>query len=217
MSNATDEPRRSQFWALYLTRFAGSFGFMTVLTLLPDYIDALGATGVTIGLFITALELARTAGIVPLGWAGDRYSKRLLLVGSLLVSALAYLAFARVTTIPGFLVARFLQGLGLTGTGLLSLALVGELAPNDGRANLIGKYNAFRMAAGIAGTIGAGILFALTGFDILFGLLAILLIVAATSVWLFVDVTILVPIGLIVLGLLLVAIPQALLLFLELA
>lgn len=35
-----------QFSSLYLTRFATSFGFMTVLTLLPDYIDALGATGV---------------------------------------------------------------------------------------------------------------------------------------------------------------------------
>nr|WP_232688954.1 MFS transporter [Halobacterium zhouii] len=176
-----------QFSSLYLTRFATSFGFMTVLTLLPDYIDALGATGVTIGLFITALELARTVGIVPLGWAGDRYSKRLLLVGALLVSAVAYLALARVTTISGFLAARFLQGLGLTGTGLLGLALVGELAPNDGRANLIGKYNAFRMAAGIAGTIGSGILFALTGFDILFGLLTVLLVVAAASIWLFVD------------------------------
>lgn len=176
-----------QFSSLYLTRFATSFGFMTVLTLLPDYIDALGATGVTIGLFITALELARTVGIVPLGWAGDRYSKRLLLVGALLVSALAYLVLAQVTTISGFLAGRFLQGLGLTGTGLLGLALVGELAPNDGRANLIGKYNAFRMAAGIAGTIGAGILFTLTGFDILFGLLTVLLIAAAVSVWLFVD------------------------------
>jgi MFS family permease len=69
----------------------------------------------------------------------------------------------------------------------LGLALVGELAPNDGRANLIGKYNAFRMAAGIAGTIGAGILFALTGFDILFGLLTVLLVVAAASIWLFID------------------------------
>jgi MFS family permease len=176
-----------QFSSLYLTRFATSFGFMTVLTLLPDYIDALGATGVTIGLFITALELARTVGIVPLGWAGDRYSKRLLLVGALVVSALAYLALARVTTVPGFLAARFLQGLGLTGTGLLGLALVGELAPNDGRANLIGTYNAFRMAAGIAGTIGAGILFALTGFGVLFGLLTVLLLVAAASVRLFVD------------------------------
>jgi MFS family permease len=176
-----------QVFSLYLTRFATSFGFVTVLTLLPDYIDALGATGVTIGLFVAVLEFARTVGIVPLGWAGDRYSKRLLLVGALVVSAVAYLALARVTTISGFLVARFLQGLGLTGTGLLGLALVGELAPSDRRGNLIGTYNAFRMAAGVAGTIGAGILFALTGFSVLFGLLTILLIAAAVSVWLLID------------------------------
>lgn len=45
-------------------RLAGSFGFMTVLTLLPDYIDAPGATDITIGVFIAALELARTVGTV---------------------------------------------------------------------------------------------------------------------------------------------------------
>lgn len=176
-----------QFSSLYLTRFVTSFGYMTVMTLLPDYIDNLGATGVTIGLFITALEVARTVGIIPLGWAGDRYSKRLILIGTLIVSALAYLAFINVTTITGFLVGRFLQGLGLVGTGLLSLALVGELAPRDSRGNLIGRYNSFRMAAGIAGTIGAGILYSLTGFDVLFSLLIVLLIVAAASVWLFID------------------------------
>ncbi|MFB6253610.1 MAG: MFS transporter, partial [Halobacteriaceae archaeon] len=176
-----------QFSSLYLTRFATSFGFMTVLTLLPDYIDTLGATGVTIGLFITTLELARTAGIIPLGWAGDRYSKRIILIGALIISAVAYLSFAHVTTVPSFLAARILQGLGLTGTGMLSLALIGELAPNESRANYIGKYNAFRMAAGIAGTIGASILFTLTGFSILFGLLTILLILAAVSIWLFID------------------------------
>ena len=168
-------------------RFAGSFDFTTVLTLLPTYIDALGATGLTIGLFITALELARTVGIVPLSWAGDRYSKRTILIVGLLLSVAAYLTFASVTTIEGFLAARTLQGLGLTGTGLLSLALVGDLAPNDQRANYIGKYNAFRMAAGIAGSLGAGILYAVTGFDILFGLLTLLLVLATLGVWLFID------------------------------
>lgn len=176
-----------QYYSLYLTRFAGSFGFMTLLTLLPTYIETLGATGITIGLFITVLEIARTVGIVPLGWAGDRYSKRTILVGALVVSVAAYLLFAQVTTIRGFLAARFLQGLGLTGIGLLSLALVGELAPSDERANHIGKYNAYRMAAGIAGTVGAGTLVALTGFDLIFGLLALLLTLAAVGVWAFVD------------------------------
>lgn len=175
-----------QFGSLYLTRFAGSFGFMTVLTLLPTYIEVLGATGVTIGLFVTALEVARTAGIVPLGWAGDRYSKRAVLVAALLTSA-PYVAFAQVTTIEGFLGARFLQGLGITGTGLLGLALMGDLAPDDSRANYIGKYNAVRMAAGIAGTIGAGTLYAYTGFGVVFGLLACLLTLATLGVWLFID------------------------------
>jgi MFS family permease len=178
---------RLQFSSLYTTRFAASFGYMTVLTLLPTYIDALGATGLTIGLFITALEVARTVGIVPLGWAGDRYSKGTVLVVALVVSALAYVVFAGVTTVDGFLAARLLQGLGLTGTGLLSLALVGELAPDDSRANRIGRYNGFRMAAGIAGTLGAGILYALTGFTVLFGLLTVLLVIAAVSVWAFID------------------------------
>lgn len=160
---------------------------MTVLTLLPTYIEVLGATGVTIGLFVTALELARTAGIIPLSWAGDRYSKRTILVGALLTSAVAYVAFAQTTTIEGFLTARALQGLGLTGTGLLSLALIGELAPANQRANHIGKYNSFRMAAGIAGTIGAGTLYTLTGFDVVFGLLALLVTLAAVGVWTFID------------------------------
>ena len=176
-----------QFSSLYVTRFAASFGFMTVLTLLPRYIEVLGATGLTIGLFLTVLELARTVGIVPLGWAGDRYHKRTILVGAIAVSALAYVVFAGVTTINGFLAARVLQGLGLAGTGLLGLALVGELAPDSDRANYIGKYNSFRMAAGMAGTLGAGILYALTGFTVVFGLLTVLLVIAGIGVWLFID------------------------------
>lgn len=68
---------RLRFSSLYLTRFAASFGFMTVLTSLPDYIEALGVTGMTVGLFIVALELAITAGILPLSWADDRFSKRI--------------------------------------------------------------------------------------------------------------------------------------------
>lgn len=176
-----------QFSSLYLVSFAGSLGYMTLLTLLPTYITALGATGVTIGLFITALEVARTIGIVPLGWAGDRYDKRTVLVGAIAVSVVAYLAFSAIASVEGFLAARFLQGLGLTGTGLLGLALVGDLAPDAERANHIGKFNAFRMAAGIAGTVGAGTLVALTGFDLVFGLLALLLVLAAVGVWRYVE------------------------------
>ncbi|MFB6201465.1 MAG: MFS transporter [Halorhabdus sp.] len=178
---------RLQFSSLYTMRFAGSFGFMAVLTLLPNYIEVLGAEGLTIGVFVTALELARTVGIVPIAWAGDRYSKRTILLAGLATSVLAYVAFAAIASIEGFLGARLLQGLGMTGVGLLGLAVVGDLAPADGRGSYIGKYNAFRMAAGILAPLSAGALYAWIGFSGVFVLVAGLLAVASVGVFLFVQ------------------------------
>jgi MFS family permease len=171
-----------QYYSLYLVTFAGSFGFITVVTLLPTYIDLLNPSGALVGLFVSILAIARAVGLVPIAWAGDRYDKRTLLLVSLAVSVVAYVAFTFIETSYGFLGARVLQGLGIVGTGLLGLALVSELAPEGKRANVIGKYNGWRMAAGILGTLGAGALYELGGFDAVFGLLAILLVLAFVGV-----------------------------------
>lgn len=176
-----------EFGSLYVTKFASSFGIITLMTLLPTYIDVLDPSGVAIGLFIAGLSIARTVGVIPLGWAGDRYDKRTLLLVALLVSIVTYLLFPLVETSYGFIAVRVLQGFGVLGTGLLGLAIVGELATQGTRANYIGKYNSFRFAAGIAGTLGAGALYDLYGFGPVFWLLAGLLVVATVSVWWFID------------------------------
>ena len=86
-------PRETlQHYSLYLVSFASSFGFITVVTLLPTYIDLLDPSG----------------------------------------------------------------------------ALVSELAPDEERANVIGTYKGWRMAASTLGTLGAGAVFGL-----LAGLLAL--------------------------------------------
>lgn len=178
---------RLEFGSLYLTKFATSFGTVTLLTLLPTYINLLDPSGIAIGLFITGISIARTIGVVPLGWAGDRYDKRSLLLLALLVSILAYLLFPFVDSSVGFIAARVLQGFGVLGTSLLGLALVGELASKNTRANFIGTYNSFRFAAGIAGTLGAGALYDHYGFTPVFGLLAGLIAIGTISVWWFID------------------------------
>jgi MFS family permease len=178
---------RLEFGSLYLTRFASSFGTVTLITLLPTYIDLLDPSGIAIGLFITGISIARTVGVIPLGWAGDRYDKRFLLLVALVISIAAYLLFPLVDSSLGFIGARVLQGFGVLGTGLLGLAIVGELASKDTRANHIGRYNSFRFAAGVAGTLGAGALYDLYGFTPVFGLLAGLLALATLSVWWAID------------------------------
>lgn len=187
MDEGTMGSTQSEFYSLYLTRFAGSLGFITILTLLPTYIDVLDASGVAVGLFVTALSVGRTVAIVPLGWAGDRYDKRTILLIALATSISAYLLFSVISSSIGFIAARTLQGLGLVGTGLISLALISELAPTGERANVIGKYNAWRMAAGIIGTLGAGLLYDQFGFAPIFTILALLLTAALVGVWLFID------------------------------
>jgi MFS family permease len=179
--------RRLQFYPLYLTRFVGSLGYITLLTLLPTYIDYLGATGVMVGLFVTALSVGRSLAIVPLGWAGDRFSKRTILLLSLGLSIFAYASFTVVETPIGFIAARTLQGLSIVGTGMLSLALVGDIAAADERASQIGKYNSWRMAAGVLGTLGAGAAYGVVGFEPIFGTLVVLFAVTTVSVWLLVE------------------------------
>lgn len=75
----------------------------------------------------------------------------------------------------------------MVGTGMVALALVGELAPTGERANHIGKFNSWRMAAGIVGTLGVGAAYDTLGFDPIFGAIVVLLVVATAGVWLFVE------------------------------
>lgn len=156
------EAADSQFWILYLTRFAGGFGFITLLTLLPTYtntlnpqpVTVLGLTisaGFVVGMYTTGFTLAQTVAVVPLAWAGDRFDKRTVLLSVLGVGAGVYALFPLVDSSLTFVLVRALQGVAVTGAGLMSLSLVGELATAGTRADRIGKANDARFLASILG------------------------------------------------------------------
>lgn len=178
---------RLRFYSLYLVAFANSAGLIAITTLLPTYIDLLEPSGIAIGLFISGLTVAQAIAVIPLGWAGDRFDKRTILLGALILCAVAYAVFPFVETSAGFIAARFLQGLSVVGVSLLGLALIGELASPDERANMIGKFNAWKLAAGVLGTLGAGVLYGLFGFTIIFLLLVVLFVIAAWGTWLYIE------------------------------
>ncbi|WP_313695449.1 MFS transporter [Halorarum halobium] len=153
------DPSALQFWTLYLSRFAGGFGSITLVILIPKLAPELGLGGVGLGLLYTAFTLAQTLMVVPLAWAGDRYDKRLVLLGTLALGVLTYAAFGFVTTGRQLMAVRAFQGVVFTGMGLMTLALVGELATKGTRANHIGKANAASFAASIVGGLSAGFLY----------------------------------------------------------
>jgi MFS family permease len=176
-----------QLRALYFTRFASSFGFVTLLTLLPTFINELGAEGFILGLFATGLTFAQAVGVIPIAWLGDRYDKRNVLLGGLGLAVAVYLGFSFVETSWQFIGVRMVQGIAATASGLIALALVGDLARESERANTIGTSNAWRFAAAIGGTFSAGLLYDNFGFDAVFALLMVIAALAFVVVWLWVE------------------------------
>ncbi|MEF8806731.1 MFS transporter [Natronomonas sp.] len=181
--------KRLQFWVLYLTRFAEGFGFITLLTLLPTYINTLDpqattvlgltiSAGFIIGMYTTGFTLAQTAAVVPLAWAGDRFDKRTVLLVLLAAGAGVYALFPVVDSSASFIAIRALQGVVVTGAGLMSLSLVGQIATTGTRAKAIGRANAASFAASILGSLLAGAIYDAVGFGPVFMSIVALMIIA---------------------------------------
>ena len=189
---------RVQFWALYATRFADGFGFITLITLLPSYINTLDPSGATvlgvtvgagfvIGMYTTGFTLAQTAVVVPLSWAGDRFDKRTVLLGALSLGVVVYASFPLVDSSASLVLVRAAQGVAVTGASLMSLSLVGQIAAVGTRANHIGKANASRFAASILGSLAAGVLYEAFGFGPVFLVIVCLMVIAWVGIIRYLD------------------------------
>ena len=185
MNVALDDDRL-QFPVLYLTRFATGFGFVTLLTLLPEYVNLYEPSGLMLGLFTAAFAMAQTVAVVPIAYLGDAGDKRNVLVGVLGLGLLSYVAFAALDVFTGgewaFVGVRALQGAAVTGSGLLSLALVGDRSPAGETAAYIGRANAWRFLASIFGAFVSASIYDAYGFGMVYAVIVALLAVAMASV-----------------------------------
>lgn len=187
-----------QFLTLYATRFAEGFGFITLITLLPYYINELDPSGTTvfgltvsagfvIGMYTSGFTLAQTATVVPLAWAGDRFDKRTVLLVVIGLGAGVYALFPVVDSSASFIAIRALQGIVVTGAGLMTLSLVGQVAAVGTRADKIGKANAASFAASILGSLSAGAIYDAVGFGPIFTVIVALMIVVWVGTYAVLD------------------------------
>jgi MFS family permease len=187
-------PSVSPFFALYLSRFAGGFGFITLAALLPKYIDTLdpsavtllGVTvsaGVVIGLFTTGFTLSSGLAVVPVAWWGDRGDKRNVLLVGLLLGVGVYAAYPFVGSSLAFILLRVGQGVVFIAISLMALGLVGQLATRGTRANYIGKANSWAFVASIVGSLSAGLLHDRFGFGPVFTVVTAVFVVTTALVW----------------------------------
>ncbi len=153
---------RTPLLLMALTVFIDLTGFGIILPLLPFWAEHLGAGPVEVGLILTLYALAQLIFTPLLGTLSDRYGRRPVIIGSLLIEALGFALTALAGSLPLLFAARFIGGIGASNIGSAQ-AVVADTTPPEGRARGMGLIGAaigmgFVVGPAIGGVLaGAGV------------------------------------------------------------
>ncbi|GAB3882826.1 MFS transporter [Kibdelosporangium lantanae] len=165
--HTSTEPRTSAFAALSLGMVMASLDTNIVVAVLPSLAADLGQPDAIGG--VTAAYLLAVAVATPLhGSLGDRWGRRVMFVGSVVVFASGSLACALAPSMGVLIGFRAVQGLG--GSGLIVAAVAGmaELFSRDEMLRRQGWLTAAFAVSAIGGAPLGGFLAATTGWPAIF-------------------------------------------------
>jgi len=77
------------------------------------------------------------------GTLGDRYNRRHVMLGSLVIFIFGSLFCVFALNFPMLLLGRFLQGIGMAGPAVLAFVLIADEYPIEKQAAIMGLYNGF--------------------------------------------------------------------------
>ena len=139
-----------RLWVLMLTVFVDMIGFLIVLPLLPFYAERLGADAVSVGALVSIFAAAQLASAPLWGRLSDRYGRRPMILGGLMISAVSYLLFESASTVWLLFLSRFVQGMGAGTVGVVQ-AYLSDSVPSEDRAKALGWLTAATSAGVMIG------------------------------------------------------------------
>ena len=129
----------------------------TVLSLaLPTLAGSLKATESQLQWFVTAYTLALAAAMIPAGLLGDRYGRKTVLVGAIVLFGVMSIACAYSPDANSFIAARAVLGVAGAALTVMSLSVVTVLFSESERARAMGIWAAGNFLALPLGPIIGG-------------------------------------------------------------
>ncbi|MCG6659448.1 MFS transporter [Halomonas campisalis] len=105
--------------SLYATRMLGLFMVLPVLALYAD--DLAGATPLLIGLALGVYGLTQAILQIPFGLLSDRFGRKPIIAGGLLLFLIGSVVAAQADSIGGVILGRCLQGSGAVAAAIMAL------------------------------------------------------------------------------------------------
>lgn len=121
----------------FLTMFADGFDLNSLGFAAPDLTRLWGIARSEMGPVLSANLVGIFIGAPLLGWAGDKYGRRPVIIGGTLLYGVMTLFMAWSTTMEQMMVLRFIAGIGIGGIMPNTISLNSELTPKKFRSTLI--------------------------------------------------------------------------------
>lgn len=164
--------------------------FMDVAALLPTvapHVRSLGASATGVGLAVGAYSATNLPANIIGGLLLDRIGRRRVTIIGFLLAAVAVLGYSLATTVGGFIAIRAAHGVagGILVTAVFAVAGDRTRAGRAGRS--FGRFGALIGAAWVIGPALAGIVRQTSGTDVVFQMIAVLLVIGALLTALFIH------------------------------
>ncbi|MGB6507019.1 MAG: MFS transporter, partial [Xanthobacteraceae bacterium] len=134
----------------------------------PSIAAAIGVKVTSFGPVFGIGQVGLVIGVLVFGPLGDRFGRKRLIIGSMLLFAIFTLLIVWTTTFNQLLVYRFLAGLGLGGLGPNAVALTSEFAPKRLRAAFVAVQWSALPLGGVAVGLLSSVMLPLWGWQSLF-------------------------------------------------
>lgn len=172
--------RLSAYRSALFARFSYGLSSMGVrLAVVPIFVSqGLKEDNAWVGVGFTVTALLSAVFLLPAGRIADSRGRRPVLVTGAVISALGMIMLAGLQSLPGYLAAMGVFGVGVGMLGPVTSAIVGDVI--NGRAGTV--VAAHQMAGDLGSVVGpllAGLLVDVAGFGWAFSVTAVVLVAAA--------------------------------------
>lgn len=144
--------------------------FVMIMPLFARRLSDFGAGVEALGLSTLAYALAATVAAPFLGALADRVGRRPVVLLALAAYAAAFLGYLLVQSAAAFIIVRGVCGALTAGLIPAVMGIVGDITPEDRRAQAIGIVNGGASFGWIAGPLIGGALYDRWGYTVPFGL-----------------------------------------------
>ncbi len=146
--------KRKIFASLFLATLVAMLGLGVIDPILPRYATSAGATGVELGVIFAGFALSRGLFAPIVGEISDRRGRKKLMLGGLLLLAVASVAFVFASSVVPLTLLRILQGFATVLVTPVAQAYIGDLTPVGREGELL---NLFYISLFAGSALGPGL------------------------------------------------------------